>query len=321
MQVSVGTFNLNNLFSRFDFSADISTAKKATVATKTVFSFDDPSGYKLRSYRGTLVKPKPDAERLLLATRIKRMNIDVLGVQEVEDIDTLKQFNRDDLDGLYSHAVLIEGNDPRMIDIGLLSKFPLGGVISWQHIADPANPAEPVFSRDLLQVEVLRADRKTRLLTVFVNHLKSHYVPWDSPDKDAEFKRANELRKRQCATAARIIDAQMRPDSRYVVVGDMNDAEDTEWLAPLVQSPKLNLVSGLTHVVETGPTPGNAPPPTTLWTERYKAAAMPAEWTLMDQVWLSPALAPKLKSAFIDRRTKLAGDGSDHDPSWVVLDL
>ena len=41
----------------------------------------------------------------------------------------------------------------------------------------------------------------------------------------------------------------------------------------------------------------------------------------MDQVWLSPALAPKLKSAFIDRRTKLAGDGSDHDPSWVVLDL
>jgi len=65
MQVSVGTFNLNNLFSRFDFSADISTAKKATVATKTVFSFDDPSGYKLRSYRGTLVKPKPDAERLL----------------------------------------------------------------------------------------------------------------------------------------------------------------------------------------------------------------------------------------------------------------
>ena len=64
MQVSVGTFNLNNLFSRFDFSADISTAKKASVATKTVFSFDDPSGYKLRSYRGTLVKPKPDAERL-----------------------------------------------------------------------------------------------------------------------------------------------------------------------------------------------------------------------------------------------------------------
>jgi exonuclease III len=41
----------------------------------------------------------------------------------------------------------------------------------------------------------------------------------------------------------------------------------------------------------------------------------------MDQVWLSPALAPRREAAFIDRRTKLGGDGSDHDPSWVELDL
>jgi hypothetical protein len=41
----------------------------------------------------------------------------------------------------------------------------------------------------------------------------------------------------------------------------------------------------------------------------------------MDQVWLSPALAPKQTGAFIDRRAKVGGDGSDHDPSWVTLDL
>ena len=41
----------------------------------------------------------------------------------------------------------------------------------------------------------------------------------------------------------------------------------------------------------------------------------------MDQVWVSPALAPKQTGAFIDRRTKVGGDGSDHDPSWVTLDL
>jgi hypothetical protein len=27
------------------------------------------------------------------------------------------------------------------------------------------------------------------------------------------------------------------------------------------------------------------------------------------------------QEAFIDLRTRLAGDGSDHDPSWVVIDL
>lgn len=61
------------------------------------------------------------------------MDLDVLAVQEVEDIDTLRQFGRDDLGGLYPHVVLIEGNDPRLIDIGLLSKLPVGGVTSWQH--------------------------------------------------------------------------------------------------------------------------------------------------------------------------------------------
>ncbi len=69
MSVSVGTFNLNNLFSRFDFSADISTATKSIVSTNTVFSFDDPNGFKLRTYQGKLVTPKPEADRQLLAKR------------------------------------------------------------------------------------------------------------------------------------------------------------------------------------------------------------------------------------------------------------
>jgi hypothetical protein len=52
-------------------------------------------------------------------------------VQEIEDIDTLRQFVRDDLAGLYRHVVLIEGNDSGRIDVGLLSKLPLGGVTSF----------------------------------------------------------------------------------------------------------------------------------------------------------------------------------------------
>jgi exonuclease III len=203
----------------------------------------------------------------------------------------------------------------------LLSKRPLGGVTSWQHVADPADPAVPVFSRDLLQVEVLKNDHKTRLFTVFVNHLKSHYVPWDSQDPDAEGQRGNEHRKRQCEAAARIIASEMRPNSPYVVVGDMNDPEDSRWLEPLVQSTKLNLVSGLTHAKETRPAPGHTPPRSPLWTERFKPSGQPAEYTLMDQVWLSPTLASKLQDAFIGRRTRLGGDGTDHDPSWVVLNL
>jgi len=42
---------------------------------------------------------------------------------------------------------------------------------------------------------------------------------------------------------------------------------------------------------------------------------------LFDQIWLSEALAEHHEGSFIDRRTRHGGDGTDHDPAWVVLDL
>ena len=323
MQVAVGTFNLNNLFSRFDFRADVSTASASTVKVeeRTSFSFDDPSGFKLRTYLGKLVRGKLATERALIAARIKRMDLDVLAVQEVEDIDTLRQFARDDLGGLYPHVVLIEGNDPRLIDIGLLSKLPLGGVTSWQHVPDPLKPGQAVFSRDLLQVEILSPSRRERLFTLFNNHLKSHFVPFNAPDPEAERKRANDLRQRQSQLAAAIIAAETRPNSRFLVVGDMNDPPESPFFEPLAAATELRLVFGLAQPQETRPGPGDPPPPSSAWTERFKATGMPPVYTLMDQVWLSPALAAKQTGAFIERRSKVSGDGSDHDPAWVTLDL
>ena len=101
----------------------------------------------------------------------------------------------------------------------------------------------------------------------------------------------------------------------------MNDPPDSPFLAPLVGAAKIKLASGLTNAQETRPGPGSPPPPTTAWTERFKASGKPPVYTLMDQVWLSEPLAAKQTAAFIERRTKVRGDGSDHDPSWVVLEL
>jgi hypothetical protein len=63
------------------------------------------------------IKEKPVSERKLIADRIKRMNLDVLAVQEAEDINTLKRCVTNDLGGLYKYSVLIEANDPRLIDV------------------------------------------------------------------------------------------------------------------------------------------------------------------------------------------------------------
>jgi hypothetical protein len=114
----------------------------------------------------------------------------------------------------------------------------------------------------------------------------------------------------------------MRPDSRFAILGDMNDVSEAETLAPLATSETLNLTNALQNPKETRPAKPDVPPPaSTAWTHRFKEPNQPARYELFDQIWLSPSLASKQSGAWIDRRTKHGGDGSDHDPAWVVLDI
>lgn len=323
MIVTVGTSNLNNLFSRYNFRGEIAAIKAGeTDLDSTVsYAFTEPETYRIRTYVGRLVKGKLEKERGLVANRIKEMNADVLAVQEVEDIDTLRRFVREDLDNLYPYQVLLEGNDPRLIDLGLLSKLPIGAITSWKEAVHPDDLSKPVFGRDLLEVDILSPTRSRKLLTLYNNHLKSHYVPFDQ-DPIEGARLANERRRRQAESIARIVEARMRPNSRYIVLGDMNDPPDSEWLMPLTAAPGLRLVNALTDPVETRPPKKDDPPPTTAaWTHRFKPSGKPAQYELYDQIWLSPSLADRQIGAWINRRTRHTGDGSDHDPAWIALDL
>ena len=92
----------------------------------------------------------------------------------------------------------------------------------------------------------------------------------------------------------------------------------------MTTSPALGLVNALTNPTEPRPPKDEQPgqePATTASTHRFKRAGQPPEHELYDQIWLSPSLAGKQTGAFIDRRERHGGDGSDHDPAWVVLDL
>jgi endonuclease/exonuclease/phosphatase family metal-dependent hydrolase len=189
----------------------------------------------------------------------------------------------------------------------------------------PDEPEQRVFGRDLLQVEVLDTSGG-RLMTVYNTHLKSHFVPFDQ-DPLAGAMAANARRRRQAEMVSRILSRQERRGGRFVLLGDMNDPEDSPDLTPMLTVDREALVNGLAHAVETRPakpeTPGQGPGPASpQWTHRFNPAGPePPRYELYDQVWLSAKLAPRLLSAHIDRRTKHGGDGSDHDPAWVVLDL
>ena len=174
------------------------------------YEFTDEGDYWFRTFRGRLIQPMPEEQRLTLAARFKTMDLDVLAVQEVEDIEALSDFNRFHLGRLYPYVSLIEGNDARFIDVGVLSKLPLGGVTSWQHQVHPADPTQRVFGRDLLQVEVLNPTRSRRLFTLFNNHLTSQFVAFGE-DPVAAPAAKSARRRRQCETIARIVEAELLP--------------------------------------------------------------------------------------------------------------
>ena len=322
MRVTVGTFNLNNLFSRFNFEAELPDHAVLGVEAEVAYVFNAEAVVRLRQYNGQLVQAKSELDTQRIAARVLDMDVDVLAVQEVEDLDALRGFNRDYLDGRYPHAALIDGNDPRLIDVGVLSKLPLGAVTTWQTMTHPEDPERPVFSRDCLEVEVLDSARRRRLFTLFNTHLKSRFVAWDAPDAGASHAYNQTRRRRQAEALARIVEARTRPSSRYVVAGDMNDTPDSACLAAFAGVDGRGLVNALANCQETRPPKADDPmPASSAWTHRYKPRGRPAEYALLDQIWLSPALAARQTGAWVHRRRRHGGDGSDHDPAWVALEL
>lgn len=93
----------------------------------------------------------------------------MIALQEVENLDTLKRFRSEYLGGSrgYPFALAIDGNDPRLIDVAVLSKHPIVHARSYAHLREGSSA---LFSRDCLEVDVL-VDRKR--LTLFVQQYKS----------------------------------------------------------------------------------------------------------------------------------------------------
>jgi endonuclease/exonuclease/phosphatase family metal-dependent hydrolase len=349
----IGSWNCNNLFSRWDFRTELATvaprsagatgmavlhgeapaiARSAStmtnpVPTPQVVTVEvggvDLTGV-LRTFQGKLVRGKPERDRLWMGRRIAALNADVLAVQEVEDQEALDAFDRDVLAPLgasYPFRAVVEGNDPRRIDVGICSRIPLGRVSSWRFRPDPAHPAVPVFSRDLLQVEILVPGKPIHL---FVNHLKSNYIPDEFRLTATQKLAARDLisaRRLAQATAVASVLRQQRLTRRIVVLGDMNDAVDSPCLAPLTGIGLVEQIARAT--VLPGPNRAGSLVPDkfadlspTAWTHRFKTTGS-TEFSLYDQIWTSPDLT--VSESVIMRRTQIGGDASDHDPVGIDL--
>lgn len=162
----------------------------------------------------------------MTARVVADLNADVLAVVEAENRDALRKFNDQLLGSAFNSIMLIDGNDPRGIDVGLMAKsgFAIESMVS--HVDDPSGRGR-VFSRDCPEFS-LRTPSGKKLL-VLVNHLKS---------KGFGSAKSSDARRLEQATRVReIYDLRRKQDVKYIaVVGDFNDTPSSAPLAPLMSS-------------------------------------------------------------------------------------
>jgi endonuclease/exonuclease/phosphatase family metal-dependent hydrolase len=247
---------------------------------------------------------------------INEVKADLLCLVEVESRPVLRQFNETILKAApYPHAMLIDGNDERGIDVGLASRWPIRDMRS--HVDDPdPETKRPVFSRDCAEFEIDLPG--ARSLWVLINHFKS---------RGYGSKAANDAkRKRQAERVSALLKRFDLSKQWVVVAGDLNELPASDSLAPLLNLP------GLRNSFDKLPASADR------WTHRDDAT--PSKNDQIDYLLISEALWLRLKEVKIERRgiwasTKkmrekyppletVTGDttaASDHAAVWAEFDL
>lgn len=201
--IRLATFNCENLFARYKFNSNVDPTK----AVK--------DGFDINMTKFDILS---ETEKKLTAKAISALNADVIALQEVENLDVLKRFRNERLKTMnYTFALLIDGNDPRQIDLALLSRFPLVAARSYQHLRDGTTF---LFSRDCLEVDV---QVNGKVLTLFVNHFKS-MLDKKHPAQGRKNTRAK--RVKQAAEVKNIVQARFGANpgtATWAVLGDFND--------------------------------------------------------------------------------------------------
>ncbi|NJO56503.1 MAG: hypothetical protein HC834_09425 [Rhodospirillales bacterium] len=212
--------------------------------------------------------------------------------------------------------MVIDGNDDRGIDVGLLTKdgFPIEKIRS--HVHDATADGTPVFSRDCPEYAVVTPGGAT--VWVLPNHLKSKF---------GGDNRASRDKRRRQAEAVAAIYRRLRSEGQehVVVLGDLNDTPDSEPLAPLLKDTDLQDV-GAHPSFDPGEFAGRG------------TYGLGNDTQKIDYLLLSPALTARVAACGLFRKGAWPGKqprrwtvypelqreihvASDHHVIWVDLDL
>ncbi|MFM9944846.1 MAG: endonuclease/exonuclease/phosphatase family protein [Bacteroidia bacterium] len=318
-KVTIATFNCENLFRRYKFTTK---AKPETIKKANEQLINE----------GVLLNEKfftriIDEEKKLTAQAILATNADIIALQEVENLETLKSFVSNFLKNKgYHYQILIDGNDMRLIDVALISKIPFTNVRTNQFLK--GTDKKNVFSRDCLEVDF---EISGKPLTLFVNHFKSMM---EMGENDPVKSRAatKPKREKQSKAVVDILNKRFnnQPEKHnWIMMGDLNDYPDAHTGLDLL------LKSGFMENVL------DRLPKTERWTHFWDTSKVKEaeKYKQIDYLFLSKTLAqknktvkpiivrnglsPKAKKATDPRFTGVTDKivASDHCPVAITLEI
>jgi endonuclease/exonuclease/phosphatase family metal-dependent hydrolase len=188
------------------------------VATWNVHDLFDAEDRIVPPGDGDLVPSEAQVEAKLarVAAVLVRLEADVVLLEEVENAAILARLAA--VAG-YPTARLVEGNDPRGVDVAALSRLPLRAYLS--HAQEIGPDGRRLWPRDCVEVLAVTVGRP---LVLVGTHLSS------ALSDDGTRRAWQAARLREIADAARAADAA----ALVVAGGDLNDAAESAALEPLL---------------------------------------------------------------------------------------
>lgn len=244
MALRLGTFNIENLLMRFDFSGFRNTSR----SDRVMQLFDIATEQDYERLEGARIVATTDDMRQLTAQAISELDADILCLQEVDNIEALNAFEHGYLYKMmgenYRRKYLIDGNDSRGIDVAIMmrDKTADGETIEFVDVKSHAHvtyrdfelfndallnfgakPDDRIFKRDCLEVDV-KIDGKP--LTIYVVHFKSMQGPRELGDGRAS---TMPIRIAEIKAVRKIISDRFGADlakASFAICGDMNDYQE-----------------------------------------------------------------------------------------------
>lgn len=324
------SFNIENLFTRFDFSAfsDPDAARYLSPIVQFYGDFGDDDLSKFDAFKRmveTAAISQDDDKRQQTALAIAEADAHLYCLQEVEGFDPLSRFLdayvKKTMGESFHNRVLHEGNDVRGIDVAAISvrKFPFysrshawltGSVIDDTETGKALLDAYPlaktrarslrasrVFRRDCLELELAVGDETLSLFNCHFKSMGGRDAEKSLATRQTEAILVRELITRKFADPATAL---------WAVCGDLNDALDYRFVSSVQEAdgsfketrkdkpPSGEEGSGVAPLLEDGFGINlvAALPEADRWTHYYAGGRSK---TQLDYIIVSPALADRVR--------------------------